>query len=101
MLVAGATTLKIALGGVYNIAGDGDIVLSGAGGALDIDGTPRQSNGSGLSTINVPISNSGTVESRRGILQLSGSISEFVAGSLNAGSWNAVSTANTTARLEL
>ncbi len=99
MIVAGSTTLNVPVGGVYNLVSDGDIV--NGGGVLNIDGTLRKSNGNGLSTINVPITNSGTVEARRGILQLSGGISEFVAGSLNGGTWSALSTAATTATLNL
>ena len=56
-------------GAVFNIPGDADLVVAGAG-TFSNAGTYRKSGGTGVSSSNVPFTNTGTVEVQSGTLQL-------------------------------
>jgi len=98
--VGGGTDLSIDTGATLSLTTNAGISQFG-GSSISVLGTLRKSGGNGLSLVNVPVSNSGTVEVRRGTLRFSGGISEVVGSTLAGGKWQAISTPTTPATLDL
>jgi len=90
-------TLSIGTTGIYNMRKNAAIV---GGGSVENSGVIRKNGGTGVATIAVPVSNTGTIESRLGTLKITGNVSEIVTGTLTGGIWGVFSTAANTASLE-
>ena len=99
--VGGGAVLSVDVGAALNIQGDADIGFQGSPATLSVAGTLRKTLGTGLSSIVIPVTNTGTIEVQRGTLELTGGISEIVGTTLTGGKWTATSTAVNNAILKL
>lgn len=98
LIFSQGTTLNIASGATYTIQSDGDFTFNFQSGVIENRGIIRKTGGVGLTTVQIPISNLGYVESRSGIFQFS-TISEIVGSTLTGGNWNVASTSTVSAEL--
>lgn len=90
-----------AAGATYELQTDGDF-FSSNGGLFKNVGTLRKTNGdsSTVSFFSATLDNTGTVEVTKGTLVVNGIVNQFDGTSLNAGRWNAVSSATVPAVLK-
>lgn len=94
----GSTTLAIGATGIYNLRKNSSIVGTGT---IENSGVIRKNGGTAVSSLSTAITNSGTVESRLGTLNVSGPIFEIVGTTLTGGTWSVFGTTTNTATLNL
>ena len=87
----GVSNLTINNSSIYNLAFDGN-VFSGGGSTFNNSGTLVKSSGSGVSIVNISLTNTGTVSSNSGTLQLA--LAGRSAGTFSAGNGATLEFAN-------
>ncbi|MGA2500548.1 MAG: choice-of-anchor Q domain-containing protein, partial [Tepidisphaeraceae bacterium] len=76
--------------GVYDFQTDNVITTNGGSNVFNNAGILKKSAGTGTSTLNAPLSNTGTVQTTTGTLTLNAGVAQLSGGTLSAGTWNAL-----------
>ncbi|MHB1560310.1 MAG: carboxypeptidase regulatory-like domain-containing protein, partial [Isosphaeraceae bacterium] len=85
-----SVTLNNAAPGNFNFTGDGGILLGNDSPTISNAGLFEKTAGTNTSAINVPFSNTGTVEAASGTLALASSVAQLAGTTLTGGNWDAL-----------
>ncbi len=100
LTIGGGTTLNIAKGGTYDFQNDSGIAAGSSPGGIVVNaGTITKTVGTNVSTISTMLNNTARVEVTTGTMDITGAVSQVNGTTLEAGTWQVVSSATVASTL--